>query len=135
MRFVPRLQYRFRYYHDDGYDFQEGGENNFVRHRARLGLEAHYESWLSAFMHVQDVRTWGEETNPVTDFSADGFDLHEGYMRIQNPKGSTKLTLGRQTLNYLNQRLVGGLDFAEQARTFDSIRLRALWRATPNSSG
>ncbi len=123
VRIVPRLQYRVRYYHDDGRDFRDGGANDYVRHRARVGLEAHYRDWLSAAVHVQDVRTWGEELSPNNDVAADGFDLFAGYLRVGTADETLNLTIGRQPLVYGNHRLMGPGDFGEHGRSFDAIRL------------
>jgi hypothetical protein len=121
-RIVPRLQYRVRYYHDGGRDFLPGGEHDFVRQRARLGMEGHYDDWLRAYLELQDVRTWGEESHPVRDFNADGFDLHQGYMQL-GVEARTTLTIGRQKLAYLNERIVGALEWLEQGRSFDAARV------------
>jgi len=123
VRMVPRLQYRFRYYHDDGHDFVTGNTSDFVRQRARLGLEAHYQRWASAFVQLQDVRRWGEELDPARDQSADGFDLHQGWLRFGKPGSAASVTVGRQELSYLNGRLIAKGDFSEQGRSFDAGRL------------
>jgi hypothetical protein len=118
--FVPTMQYRVRYYHLEHRDFAPGS-SNFVRHRARLGLSATYDNSVGVVVELQDVRTWGEESDVVADFNADGFDAHQAYARFM-PSPAVELRLGRQVINILNQRLVGGLDFAEQARSFDGAR-------------
>ena len=116
---VPSLSYRLRYYHREGKDFQNGTTADLLRHRARLGLEVSYRELVGAFVQLQDVRTFGEERDPVTDYSADGVDLHQAYARLT--PGDWDMKLGRQELALLNQRLLGKLDFAEQGRAFDGI--------------
>ncbi len=117
----PSLSYRLRYYHREGGDFQPGGVRNLLRHRARLGFEVTYRERVGAFVQLQDVRTFGEELDPVGDYDADGLDLHQAYATL-SPE-NWRLRLGRQELSFLNERLIGKLGFAEQARAFDALSL------------
>ena len=54
----------------------------------------------------------------------DAFDLRQGYFQIANydecPWG---LKIGRQVLSYGDERLVGGFDWSNYARTFDAAKL------------
>jgi hypothetical protein len=120
LRFAPSLQYRLRYLHNDGRDFSPGDEVNVVRHRARLGMAASYREALTTFLQFQDVRTFGEEQDPSGDFTADGIDLHQGYLQL-GPKDGF-LRLGRQQLDLNNERLVGVNQFTERTRSFDGAR-------------
>jgi hypothetical protein len=120
---LPSLQHRLRYYHHDGHDFREGGEGDLVRQRARLGLGAVYRSLVGIALELQDVRTLGEEIEPLRDASADGFDLHQGYVFV-TPVEGLELRLGRHELAFANERLLGSEDFREAARSFDALSLR-----------
>jgi len=110
-----------RYRHHEGHDFMSGGVTDNVRQRTRLGLSLTFADAVAAFVQVQDVRTWGEETDTLGDFSADGLDLHQGYLAIRLSEGMT-LKIGRQEISYLNHRLIGNVAFLEQARSFDAAR-------------
>ncbi|MEZ4438115.1 MAG: alginate export family protein [Polyangiaceae bacterium] len=118
--FVPSLSYRVRYYHREGNDFQPGRETNRLRHRARVGLEARYLGMVSTFLQFQDVRFWGEEGDLTGDFSADGFDLHQGYLTLGTERSA--VTIGRQEIGLGNQRVVGRAPFNDAGRSFDAIR-------------
>lgn len=120
LRFIPSLQYRIRYFHDDGRDFVSGGENDRIRHRARLGMAAVYDDVVTSFVQFQDVRFYGEESDPSGDFSADGLDLHQGYMQFGT--GESYVRLGRQEFNFNNERLLGANQYAERVRSFDGAR-------------
>lgn len=120
VRFVPSMQYRLRFVHHDGRDFLPGGEIDVLRHRARLGMAASYERRLTTFVQLQDVRTFGEELDPSGDFTADGFDLHQGYMQLGRDEGFVRL--GRQELDLNNERLVGVNHYTERTRSFDGAR-------------
>lgn len=120
--FRPRFQYRARYYHREGFDFSPGNNQNFVRHRARLGAEAWWQGKLGVVVALQDVRTWGEEVEPLFDFDADGFDARIAYLEARPVEG-LRLRLGRQLIRLLNERLVGAAAFSEQERSFDALRI------------
>jgi hypothetical protein len=120
---VPSLSYRARYYHLEGRDFVAGGVTNAIRHQARLGLAARYRSLARVFMQLQDVRTFGEEGDPAFDFTADGFDLHQGYLEL-TPTPHLRFRLGRQEVILANERLVGRPLFTEWSRSFDGLHFR-----------
>jgi len=121
--FTPSAQVLVRYRHTGGFDFAPGGSENFVRQRVRLGGELAWQDRVRAFVQVQDVRVWGEASDTLGDFSADGFDLHQGYLEVRLADG-LDLRAGRQEIIFLNQRLIGNVDFVEQGRSFDALRLR-----------
>jgi hypothetical protein len=109
---------------DSGPDFRgpasEWREN--VTQRARLGVEAETRSGVGIAVQVQDVRVWGEETDPADDFQAKGLDLHQAFAKIPI-FGEMELRLGRQEFSLDEERLVGNLDFSQRARAFDGGRL------------
>lgn len=118
---APMAEVLVRFRHAEGHDFTDGGVTNTVRQRARLGLSVNFLQRVAAFVQMQDVRTWGEETDTLGDYDADGLDLHQGYLDFALSPGM-RLRVGRQEISYLNQRLVGAVGFAEQARSFDAAR-------------
>ncbi len=116
----PRFEYRNPY-------SLPGGEHEFwVSMRARAQVSAVLERNISLFLQVQDVRVWGEESNTLNDYSADNIDLHQGYVEVRS-SGSTILSAraGRQEVIFGNQRLVGSVNWSQQGRSFDGLRLSA----------
>ncbi len=91
----------------------------FVTHRARLDLTAEYGDWL-VFVQPQDVRTWGSEVN--TAAQGNRVDLHQGFAQY-TAAPEFKLRVGRQEIAYLNHRIIGSLDWAQPARSFDAVRV------------
>lgn len=81
---------------------------------------------------VQDVRVWGQEAstvNRVTPPYQNGLMVHEAWGEISLlDTGSTvrefSLRLGRQELDYDDARLLGNLDWLQQARRHDAVLLR-----------
>lgn len=114
------LQYRPRFEYNEAKDFTEETDNEFVSHRARLGLQATYKDFTEVFLQVQDVRLWGEEASTLGDFDADGFDLHQGYL-LMKYDDRCFLKLGRQEIAFDGHRIIGTVNWAQQARAFDGI--------------
>lgn len=117
--FEPHLQVRPRYELSTGKDGATGGGLMFVTQRSRLGLAA-TAPHLAARVVVQDVRTWGSELNTLADFTADAFDLHEGWLRWE-PSPDARVQLGRQEIKLHEQRLLGAVDWTQQGRAFDGL--------------
>ncbi len=101
----------------------EGSWDHFTSMRVRASLAARLEGDVKIFVQFQDVRLLGEEANTLGDFRADGLDLHQGYVElgaIPGPGGA--LRIGRQELALGEERLVGAVNWAQQARSFDGVR-------------
>lgn len=101
--------------------------------RVRFGIDAQIEEGLSLLMQVQDVRTWGEESHPLFDYSASHLDMHQGFLRYRGASWSWLTTsVGRMETNFGGQRLMGAVDWTQQGQSFDGVRLdvvsgRTLW--------
>lgn len=119
---VPSMQYRLRFRHFEGHDFTEGGAVQYLRHRARLGLEASWQRRLAFAVELQDVRTFGEETSWSSDYAADGFDVHQVYATVR-PVPELQIRVGRQRIAFENERIVGKGDFSENDRSHDAVRI------------
>lgn len=114
-------QVRPRYEHRDPVG---GGPDEFTSMRVRLGLRALVDPSLTIFVQLQDVRIWGEESSTTGDFSADNLDLHQAYLRYSSrSRPWFAATVGRQETSFGGQRLVGAVDWLQQGRAFDGVRL------------
>lgn len=111
------------------YEFRDPvglGNDAFTSMRVRANLTAALEKNVTAFIQLQDVRVFGEESNTLTDFQADNLDLHQGYIELSR-EGSVSLSAraGRQELLFGGERLVGPVGWTQQGRSFDGLRLGA----------
>lgn len=98
----------------------------FTSMRVRAGLAAALDKEAKIFLQFQDVRLWGEEAHTLTDYRADNFDLHQGYLELTALPGlGGTLRVGRQELAFGEQRLVGAVDWTQQGRSFDGLRYTA----------
>jgi len=103
-----------------------GSSESWVSMRTRAHVTAKLDRNVTAFVQFQDVRFWGEESNTLLDFVANGFDLHQGYVDLRS-NGPTEFSgrAGRQDVNFGGQRLVGTVDWVQQGRVFDGLMLGA----------
>ncbi len=116
----PRWEYRNPF-------LVTGGEaETWISMRTRVQVTANLDRNVTAFVQLQDVRIWGEESNTLGDFAAGGLDLHQGYIDLRS-NGPTVFSgrAGRQDVAYGGQRLVGTVNWVQQGRVFDGLKLRA----------
>lgn len=104
-------------------------DDAWVLQRFRLGLRAKPSSWVSFYAQMQDAREWdSDRVNIPGKLGAEGddtFDLRQGYVEVGDKKEfPLTLRLGRQALNYGDERLVGSSEWNNFARTFDAVKLR-----------
>lgn len=99
------------------------GDDGFTSMRARVDLLALLERNIRVFLQIQDVRLFGEETGTLSDFRADNFDLHQGYIEI-NHSGDVGIDLrvGRQEVSLGGERLVGPVGWTQQGQAFEGVR-------------
>lgn len=109
---------------------QKVGDDSALFTSQRTRLNVGYTGYrFKAFMALQDVRVWGQDASSVnrnTTDSNDGIMLHEAWTelilndtvsKIQN----ISLKIGRQEIAYDDQKVLGGLDWLQQARRHDAI--------------
>ncbi|MGG5486183.1 alginate export family protein [Gaetbulibacter sp. PBL-D1] len=122
IEFRPRYEFRngFGTLLDDTQD-----PTSFVSQRSRLNLNFNYEN-LTIVLRPQDIRVWGDVATNQSN-AHDGLALFEGYAqyRLDN---IWKFKVGRQTLSYDNQRILGEVNWAQQGRSHDAF----LVSVTPN---
>ena len=115
-----RPRYEFREPLRDGTEATEA----FTSMRVRAQLSAALASDVDAMIQFQDVRFFGEEQNTLTDYNADNFDVHQAYIHLRQLGGSRHaLKIGRQAVAFGGQRLIGAVEWTQQGRVFDGLRL------------
>lgn len=103
----------------------------FTSQRTRLnfGYSAHR---FKIYTSLQDVRVWGQDASSINRNNTDAFDgfmVHEAWGEISlvdTGKVVKNLTLkiGRQELVYDDVRLLGNLDWLQQARRHDAALIK-----------
>ena len=115
MQIRPRAEYR------NGALFprSEGDEAaSFINNRARLSME-YKRSDLSMKISAQHVGVWGQD--PQIDTNG-RFIMNEAWAKLNFGTGFFA-QLGRQTLSYDDERILGGLDWNVAGRYHDALKL------------
>ena len=95
--------------------------NELTTMRFRIRVVAEPESTIRVVAELQDVRMWGSEQSTLGDFSADNFDLHQGFFDVTvSERWSARV--GRQEIAFGGERLMGAVGWAQQGRSFDAVR-------------
>ncbi len=117
--FRPRIEYRNGFGNLIADDADAGfATSTRVRLNAGYSVDA-YKFYVS----IQDVMVWGENRQLLPDDQNDSFALFEAWAAINLGEGFyTKL--GRQTLVYDDQRILGSVGWAQQARNHDAALLK-----------
>ncbi len=91
----------------------------FVEQRTRLNF-GYTKEKLSFKVSVQDIRTWGA-TAQIYKSDPALFNVFEAYGEYRFDK-KWSMKIGRQGLNYDNERFLGVLDWAQQSRSHDVLK-------------
>ncbi|WP_281298199.1 alginate export family protein [Flavobacterium limnophilum] len=122
--FSSDVQIRPRYEYTNGFGTlltPTTEHTSFIGNRTRINFNFN-DAKLKIKLSLQNVHTWGDAaTSTVT--SKNGIAAFEAWAEYNlTEKWSAKL--GRQPLSYDNQRVMGGLDWANQGRSFDAALIK-----------
>lgn len=107
----------------------------FTSQRTRLTFGYKWDR-VTFGMAVQDVRVWGQDASTISNTDGGKFGVHEAWAEVvlANSADTTvkfkliqnlSLKVGRQELVYDDVRLLGNLDWLQQARRFDAAIFKA----------
>ena len=108
----------------------------FTSQRTRLNFGYKWDRVLFG-ASVQDVRVWGQDASSISINDGARLMLHEGWAEVTlaNKADTTMkfkaldlltIKIGRQELIYDDVRLIGNLDWLQQARRHDMMLLKAV---------
>lgn len=117
--FRPRTEYR----HGFGDLIADDADAGFgISTRARLNAGYATEAY-KFYLSLQDVMVWGENRQILPYDQNNSFAVFQAWAEISLGSGfSTKL--GRQVISYDDQRIFGGLDWAQQGRNHDAALIK-----------
>jgi hypothetical protein len=117
-------QFRGRSEFDDR-SFNEGRHHDvFHLLRMRLAATATLNDRVNVVVEVQDARTFGGSGGTL-NMGASAFDLRQGYVEVTGcMNDALSFRLGRQSLSYGNERLIGAIDWNNFSQSFDAGVLR-----------
>jgi hypothetical protein len=129
-----QLRTRTELLHGQGAPLAKGEKPAFFTSQ-RTRLNVGYKGYRMRFnLTAQDVRVWGQDAstnNRITNAAINGLMLHEAWGEISlldtnlTKKGKDfTLKIGRQELLYDDSRLLGNLDWLQQARRHDAVLLK-----------
>ncbi len=110
-------------------DGKRGALFNSQRTRLNVGFTGYrYKVYAS----LQDVRVWGQDASTINRYTMDANDgllFHEAWAEIMLNDTISKiqnlsLKIGRQEISYDDQKVLGSLDWLQQARRHDAIVLK-----------
>ena len=129
----PRFEFR------DGYGTLEpktGKSAALITQRSRIVFNY---KWNKLIFHtaIQDVRVWGQDASTISNADGNKLGVHEAWAEILLANKSDSmfqksfldylsLKIGRQELIYDDSRLLGNLDWVQQARRHDALVLKAI---------
>lgn len=110
--------------------------NVFTSQRARLIVGYKWDR-VNFNVSVQDVRVWGQDASTISNADGNKLMVHEAWAEVTllnaadstiKTKGIDNLSfkIGRQALIYDDARLLGDLDWLQQARRHDALLIKAL---------
>ncbi len=116
------LRPRFEFRHGFQSLFPDNADPSaFISQRTRLNA-GYKNDYLNFYLSVQDIRVWGDVPQ-LNRADRNGFGVHQAWGELLfSPEFSVKL--GRQVLNYDDQRIFGGVAWAQQARSHDAAVLK-----------
>lgn len=116
-------EYRARFEGFTGGGFKANTEDAYLLSRLRLNMTLAPESWLKFGFQAQDARVFWNDKIPSAAPYEDTFDLRQGYVEIGDiEKKSIGFRAGRQELAFGDERLIGNVNWANTARSFDGLR-------------
>lgn len=117
--FRPRTEFR----HGFGNIIADGDDAGFgVSTRLRLNTGYSIDAY-SFYVSLQDVMVWGENRQLLPDDENNSFAIFEAWANI-NLRNGFSAKIGRQTLDYDDERILGSVGWTQQARNHDAALLK-----------
>lgn len=114
----PRFEYRHGY--SSPIDTLQKSAQ-FVQQRTRLNFGYTNEK-IKVGITLQDIRIWGSQSQ-LNTYDVNTYGLHEGWAEYLFSK-KLSMKMGRQELSYDDERIMGSVGWAQQARSHDAFVLK-----------
>jgi hypothetical protein len=114
-------QYRMRIEGYSGGGFLPNSDDDYALSQFRLNFTIHPASWFKVFAEGMDARAFAK--SPALPPYQNTWDIRQGYAEFgDSEKGVFGLRVGRQELNFGDQRLIGSSPWTNVGRVFDAAR-------------
>lgn len=107
-------------------------DGGYFEQRTRLNADALVDENAKVVIQIQDSRKWGEQTvtvgtetsnTQITGREKEALDLSQGYIEIGKLFDQPlSVRFGRQAMAYGEHRLIGTLEWSNNARRFDALK-------------
>lgn len=126
VRLGGELRYRPEFLGNQRFD--EARDDGYLLSRVRLSVSLKPASWFSAFVEGQDAHVHFNQLVPNQPGFQDMMDLRQAFADVgQVGKTVVALRIGRQEINFGDQRLLGSANWGNVARSFDAARAVLHW--------
>ncbi|MDX6745382.1 alginate export family protein [Polaribacter sp. PL03] len=117
--FRPRTEYRNGF----GNLIPDAADAGFgISTRVRLNTSYMTDNYW-VYVSLQDVMVWGENRQILPNDQNNSFAIFQAWAEIKLGE-NTSTKIGRQVLSYDDQRILGGLDWAQQGRNHDAALIK-----------
>jgi hypothetical protein len=117
-------EYRARFEGFTGGGYKPGNSDDYMLSRLRLNMLLAPAPWLRFFAQAQDARIFGSGTRiPAAPPYQNMMNLRPGYVELGLKEGPVLVCVGRQEILLGEQRLVGNVNWVNNARSFDAARV------------
>ena len=114
----PRFEYRHGY--SSPIDTLQKS-SQFIQQRSRLTF-GYKNDKIKVGFTLQDVRVWGNQSQ-LNVYDVNTYGMHEGWAEYSFTK-KISMKVGRQELSYDDERIMGAVGWAQQARSHDAFVLK-----------
>jgi hypothetical protein len=115
-----RGEFRGRLEGFTGGSYRPGNDDGYMLDRFRFNATVAPRSDLKFVVQAQDARVFDKETGGLATPFRDTFDLRMAYAEVGGSRDMVRI--GRQELAFGEQRLIGHLNWVNDARSFDGAR-------------
>jgi hypothetical protein len=114
-------QYRARFEGYSGGGYAPNATDAYALSQLQLNLLIHPTPWLKFFAQGMDARVF--EKQPAVPSYQNTWDIRQAYIELgDSEKKNLGLRVGRQELNFGDQRLIGSSPWTNVERVFDAVR-------------
>ena len=116
------MELRSRLEEQTSLGYVPGKDRLYELTRVRGGLTVRPTPWLTGYLQFHDLHALGLPLHDVASNMRDTFDFRQGYLDFH--PGPMHLIVGRQELEFGDERVVGISDWTQTSRTWDGADLR-----------
>jgi hypothetical protein len=115
-------EYRVRAEGYEGATYTPGNNQGYLLSRFQLNMDIRFP-WIRLFAQTQDARVLGNDAIPDAYPYQDHFDLRQAFVEVgHSDNGHFGVRVGRQELNFGDQRILGSSNWLNTPRSFDAAR-------------